>query len=327
MRFLSDAHGRAFKYLRLSLTEECNFKCVYCLPDGYKRSQDYDFPLTRSEIKNLVSAFAGMCFSKVRLTGGEPTLRRDIVEIVSDVAATRGIEKTALTTNAYRLKELARPLKDAGLSSVNISLDTLDHERFRQITGTDRLNDVLHGIDAAAEAGFHSIKINAVLMKDFAENDFHSLVEWVKDKPFSMRFIELMRTGSNLKLFEKQQISSGDLKLKLLQNGWEPLEREQTDGPAIRFSHADYRGTVGIIAPYSTGFCDSCNRLRVSSRGGLRMCLFGEKDHSLRGYLKSPEQSEMLITKVHELIAGKDEHHHLDENRFGVTSTLSSIGG
>lgn len=330
-KFLADNHGRVFRYLRLSLTEECNFKCIYCLPDGYKRSEHYELPLTRAEVRNLVSAFGAMNFNKVRLTGGEPTLRRDIVEIVSDIAQIKAIRKIGLTTNAYRLKQLAKPLKDAGLTSINVSLDTLDRERFRQITGLDRLRDVLDGIEASFQAGFTSIKINSVLMKNTVEHDADTLIHWAKDKPFSIRFIEIMRTGVNAGIFEKQHIRSGELKLKLLQNGWRIRPRDESadesSGPAVEFVHRDYLGSVGIIAPYSTAFCDSCNRLRINSKGALRLCLFGENDFSLRDYLKSPNQKHELAGKVFELINGKNKHHRLNDNEFGLTRSLSSIGG
>lgn len=324
---LTDSFGRSFQYLRLSVTDVCNFSCVYCLPGGYEKPKHCEEPLSLSEIKNLISGFAKLGLWKVRLTGGEPTVRRDIVEIARVVSQVPGIRRVALTTNGNRLSKLAKPLREAGVTALNVSVDSLNSQRFYEMTGQDRLKEVLHGIDCAFEAGFETVKINVVLMKECNDHDLESFLAWAKSNPVSIRFIELMQTGKNLKLFQKHHLSAGVIQFKLLQANWQMQERKEGDGPAIEFKHPDYQGSIGLIAPYSKEFCKSCNRLRVSSTGGLRMCLFGEQDYPLRDYLKSEEDQPELLQAVRSLIDRKTKSHLLQEGKYGNTWNLASIGG
>lgn len=327
MGALADSFGRRFHYLRLSVTDACNFKCVYCLPHGYQRPEGAAPPLSLLEIRNLVSGFAAMGFWKIRLTGGEPTLRRDIVEIAREVSAIPGIRKVALSTNGYRLKQLAGPLCAAGVTALNVSVDSLDAGRFREITGQNRLSDVLEGIEAAYSAGFPHVKVNVVLMRDWNDSDLDAYLEWARDRAVSIRFIELMRTGTNHELFSRRHLSAGVIKLKLLQSGWRIRPRVEGDGPAVEFEHSSSRGRVGLIAPYAKDFCQTCNRLRVSSQGGLRLCLFGEKDHSVRHLLEDERQRGELIAEIHRLIGQKAATHYLHEEKYGNTYDFAAIGG
>lgn len=327
MHRLIDSFGRDFHYLRLSVTDVCNFRCVYCLPNGYQKPERAEEPLTVDEIRNLVAGFAELGLWKVRLTGGEPTVRRDFLELAAAVAATPGIRKVALTTNGYRLKQLASELRHAGITSLNVSVDSLDPGRFREITGTDRLDEVLDGIGAALKAGFETVKVNAVLLRDLNDADLEAFLKWTVDVPVSIRFIELMRTGENEELFRRRHLSGGEVKLRLLRQGWSLRERAPGDGPAVEFEHPEHRGRIGIIAPYSQDFCRSCNRLRVSSTGGLRLCLFGEKDHALRPLLQHESQREELIASVRGLMDRKAVSHYLHEGIYGNTGNLAAIGG
>ncbi len=326
---LMDSQQRAFAYLRLSVTDRCNFSCVYCLPNGYQPSLESrtEAELSVEEIRRLVAGFAQMGVTKVRLTGGEPTVRRDIVEIASAVASTGGVEKVAITTNGGRLAELALPLREAGVTAVNVSIDSLDAEKFRKITGTDRLGEIKRGIDRALEVGFENVKVNAVLLKDCNDVEVGSFMEWVRDRPVSVRFIELMRTGKNGDFFGQRHLSAGKIRLDLLKAGWTQAARSLTDGPAVVFEHSSYRGSIGLIAPYSQDFCVSCNRLRVSARGALRLCLFGEKDESLRPYLADDGDRGELMTRVRELLREKAPSHLLHEGKYGNTWNLAGIGG
>lgn len=348
MEAITDSHGRTFHYLRLSVTEVCNFRCVYCLPNGYKKTIEKSTPpfaflktgldappiqyesneLSLSEIKNLVKGFARLGFWKVRITGGEPTLRKDILEIVREVSMVPGIRDIALTTNGYRLKALAEPLRQAGLTSLNVSVDSLDGVRFGEITGTHtaRFKEVMTGISIASKMGFEKIKVNAVLLKDL-NDDLESFTEWVRDKNYSIRFIELMQTGENKKLFNLRYVSGTQLQMKLLKLGWRRKDRESGEGPATEFTHPKYMGRIGIIAPYAKDFCNTCNRLRVTSRGGLRLCLFGEKDYSLRQYLQSEHQLPELTHAIQMAMGWKKETHSLHLQQFGNTWNFSSIGG
>jgi len=324
---LVDSHHRKFVYLRLSVTDRCNFRCVYCLPNGYQPSQTLESELSVDEIRRLVAGFARLGIWKVRLTGGEPTVRRDIVEIASAVASVPGITQVAITTNGNRLKELAAPLRKAGVTSVNISVDSLDEKNFEEITGTKKFSEVLSGVDHALDSGFKSIKINAVLLKGANGHELSQFMSWVQDRPLSVRFIELMRTGKNADLFEKQHLSGGAVQFELLRSGWSPVPRKTGDGPAVVYQHPDYKGTIGIIAPYSSDFCKTCNRLRVSSRGALRLCLFGEKDESLRSYLSDDSLEENLADRIRYLVREKPVSHFLHEGKYGNTWNLAGIGG
>lgn len=325
--YLSDSFDRKFVYLRLSVTDRCNFRCIYCLPNGYQGPIAPEPELSIEETRRLVLAFSKLGVSKVRLTGGEPTVRRDIVELVQTVAATPGIKKVGITTNGYRLKELAYPLKNAGVTSLNVSVDSLNQDRFKEITGTPRFSDVTQGLDHALSLGFESVKINAVLLRGTNEDELSQFIAWVKERPVSIRFIELMRTGKNTELFERSHLSGGVVQFELLKSGWKPVERKSDDGPALVYQHANYAGTIGVIAPYSKDFCKTCNRLRVSSRGALRLCLFGEGDASLRQHLGSDHSQDELIQMIKKLVLEKPVSHFLHEGKYGNTWNLSAIGG
>lgn len=322
---LTDGFHRQFAYLRLSVTDACNFRCSYCLPNGYQKTER-DAPLRIDEIRRLTQAFAGLGFWKVRLTGGEPTLRQDIVEIARAVKAVPGIERVALSTNAYRLRQLAPALKEAGVSHVNVSIDSLDPARFHEITGHDRLQEVLAGVETARAVGM-AVKTNAVLLRDTLEHDLEPFLAWARERDLSVRFIELMRTGDNGEYFAAQHTPASALQARLLRLGWHRRDREEGSGPAVVFEHAQSRGTVGIIAPYSADFCTTCNRLRVSCRGDLRLCLFGEGGYPLRALLQDDSQREELQATVQRLLGEKQAAHSLQEGKYGSTRHFAGIGG
>jgi cyclic pyranopterin phosphate synthase len=326
MNLLSDLHGRHFQYLRLSITDACNFKCKYCLPHGYHKTEGAE-PLGRNEIFNLVSAFAELGTFKVRLTGGEPTLRRDLKEIIQDLKGVPGIETVALSTNGFKLGAIAGELKMAGLDSINISVDSLREENFAELTGMDRLKEVREGIESALKLSFGSIKINAVLLKKTFHEELKAFSEWVKKTPVTVRFIELMPTGSTLSYFKENHVPANVIRETLVENAWIKRAREIGDGPAEEWMHPEAVGRLGVIAPYGKEFCSTCNRLRVSSRGELRLCLFAEKNHSLRDLLQSAAQKEDLKARLIELVSGKEKTHYLPEGRYGNNFSFSSIGG
>lgn len=324
MPALSDGQGRQFKYLRLSLTDVCNFRCAYCLPNGYKKTSD-EPDLSLAEITRLLKGFARLGFRKVRLTGGEPTLRPELLEIVS-VAAALGYQ-VAMTTNAYRLKEKILPLKQRGLSQINISMDSLRAGAFKQITGKDELSSVLATIDEALAQGLAKVKVNTVLIKGFNELEFADFLNFIKDRPLTLRFIELMQTAQNKDLFTQGHVRSADLIKQILDTGWSPSLRTATDGPAEEFWHPDSVGKIGFISPYQKDFCATCNRLRVSAKGGLRLCLFGHGQTSLRPFLQDDDSQEALVEFVQKTLHLKPEGHGLQQGDYGDTSTFSSFGG
>ncbi|MGC9461157.1 GTP 3',8-cyclase MoaA [Vibrio genomosp. F10] len=323
-----DQFNRKFYYLRLSVTDVCNFKCTYCLPDGYKPSgQKNSSFLSVPEVKRVVSAFAECGTSKVRITGGEPSLRKDFQDIIHTVSSTRGIEKVATTTNGYRMEKHVESWQQAGLTHINVSVDSLDPRMFHQITGENKFSQVMAGIDRAFEVGYSQVKVNVVLMKDLNAHELPSFLNWIKDRPIQLRFIELMQTGEMDDLFQRHHVSGVAIRNQLIANGWILKVREVNDGPAQVFVHPDYLGEIGLIMPYEKSFCDSCNRLRVSSVGKLHMCLFGDHGVELRDLLESDSQKQGLISRISEQLQNKSQSHYLHDGNSGITPHLASIGG
>lgn len=323
---IEDRFGRRFPYLRLSVTDVCNFSCTYCLPDGYKKTHEETF-LTVPEIARLAKAFAEMGTWKIRLTGGEPTVRPDFCEIARAVADVPGIDRVAFTTNGYKLPQRAREYYDAGLRAINVSIDSLDPRKFHEITGHDRLGEVVDGVQASLDVGFEAVKVNAVLLKGLNDEELDGFIAFIEKRPVSLRFIELMQTGDNLAYFRKYHIPATVVREKLEARGWQLMPREEAAGPAVEYAHPDYQGRIGIIAPYSKDFCTTCNRLRISARGSLHLCLFGEGGHSLRHLLQEDGQKEELKEAVLQLMQFKKTSHFLHEGKTGERMHFASVGG
>lgn len=324
---LIDGLGRRFQYLRLSVTEVCNFRCTYCLPDGYQKTAARPF-LTVQEISRLVAVFADLGVGKVRLTGGEPSVRRDLGEIIRRVRATPGIDKVAVTTNGWNLARQIDDWSAGGLTNLNVSVDSLDRGLFHEITGHDRLSAVMGGLDRALELAIPSVKINAVLLKDAAgPSQFAQFADFVRTRPVAVRFIELMRTGDNADYFARQHVGGQVLRSWLDAGGWTPRARGHDDGPAVEYVHPDHVGRIGLIAPYGAGFCDGCNRLRVTARGRLRLCLFGDGGIDLRDLLDEDADHDALAARVVGALGGKAAGHRLAEQITGDTRHLAQLGG
>lgn len=323
---LTDAVGRRFEYLRLSLTDKCNFRCTYCLPEGYRKAPGRPADLSIAEMTRAVRAFARLGLWKVRLTGGEPTLRGDFPEVARAIAAVPGVRRVAMTTNGYRLAERARLWRDAGISAVNISVDSLDPARFAAITGHDRLDEVLRGVEAAQAAGFDSVKLNAVLMRGINDDELAAMIDFVAAHDLSLRFIEVMRTNDNAAFFRQRHLAGQAVVDRLQAAGWARLPRQRGAGPAIEYAHPAARGRIGLIAPYARDFCASCNRLRLSSDGKLHLCLFGDGGLDLRPLLQG-EDEDALVARIVALTATKAPAHRLHQGNSGATPHLASIGG
>jgi cyclic pyranopterin phosphate synthase len=322
---LIDGFGRRFRYLRLSITEVCNFRCTYCLPNGFKKTAPLTF-LTPLECERVVRAFASFGVGKVRLTGGEPSVRRDLPEIIARTAAVAGVNKVCITTNGWNLERQVAAWREAGLTNLNVSIDSLDRETFRRITGHDRLGAVLAGLDRALALGMPQVKVNGVLMRDTAQAGFEAFTSFVRERPVAVRFIELMRTGDNAEYFAAQHVPGTVLTDWLAARGWTRRPRAEDDGPAVEMEHPDYAGRIGLIAPYAPGFCDSCNRLRVTARGQLRLCLFGELGVGLKDLLQE-DAPEALRHRIRAALAGKPAGHRLHEANSGDTRQLAQFGG
>ena len=323
---LSDSFGRKFYYLRLSITDVCNFKCEYCLPNGYQHDKKNCF-LSLDEIRRTVAAFASVGTEKIRITGGEPALRKDLTQIIAMISEIAPIKKIAMTTNGYNLAKNAQQWYDAGLNQINISVDSLNPNSFNKITGVNRFDQVMKGIDKALSVGFDKIKINSVLIKNFNDHELGLFLEFIRIRPIEMRFIELIECGDTNTFFE-QYHSSGDLiKRQLEGSGWQLEEKAKDDGPALVYSHPGYLGKIGLIMPYSKDFCTTCNRLRVSSLGKMHLCLFGDYGTDIRHLLQRDDQQSQLVSLLHDSGATKEVSHYLHQGNTGQTPHLASIGG
>lgn len=254
-------------------------------------------------------------------------MRRDFTDIVAAIRENENIRTIAVTTNGYRMARDIRDWRAAGLSAVNVSVDSLDPRQFHAITGQDKFMQVMSGIDAAFEAGFEKVKVNVVLMKNV--NDIHlpAFLNWIKDRPIQLRFIELMETGDGSDVFRRFHISGNVIRARLLQAGWQQVARARSDGPAQVFSHPDYQGEIGLIMPYEKDFCQSCNRLRVSAVGNLHLCLFGEQGITLRDLLAEDGHDAELKARLQRALQHKRETHFLHQGDSGITPNLSVIGG
>lgn len=324
---LADRFGRTFPYLRLSVIDACNFRCSYCLPDGFQADPARPRHLTRDEVTRLLQAFADVGLRKLRFTGGEPSLRRDLPELIASAAAIEGIESIGLTTNGTLLDRRVSRWRDAGLTHLNVSVDSLDRDAFHAITGHDRLDEILRGIDAARGLGFKSVKLNAVLLRGLNDMQLPAWRDYLRDRRVTVRFIELMQTGANRAYFERHHLRADVLEQQLLDDGWQLLPRVVDAGPAREYAHAEFAGRIGVIAPYSKDFCAGCNRLRVTHVGDLRLCLFGNVGIPLRPLLQHDEDRARLVATLQSQLGLKAIGHRLHEGETGLVTNLATIGG
>ena len=330
MNILKDSFGRKFPYIRLSISDVCNFKCGYCLPDGYKidKSDNRTF-INIEEIRRLARALSELGVSKIRLTGGEPTVRKDFFEIVKIIKENSGIKKTVITTNGYRLDKIANDIKNSGLDGINISIDSLNTETFKKITGHDRLKEILRGIKNLQKLNFKNIKINAVLLKGVndSEKDFNDWAEFVKNNEIDFRYIELMQTGDNLDYFNNYHVPAKKFTDYLNNNNWVIQTFGKDSGPSKNYLNPKFKGKFGVIAPYSKDFCKSCNRLRITAKGDLRLCLFGNTGINIRHLMQNDSQIDELKNLILKQLNFKKESHYLEIGETGLTKNLSTTGG
>ncbi|OCG24975.1 cyclic pyranopterin phosphate synthase [Gilliamella sp. wkB108] len=322
---LVDNYQRRFQYLRLSITEQCNFQCQYCLPNGYHPNKDHKF-LSLSEINNVVATFTELGVHKIRLTGGEPTLRRDFTDILSMISSYPSVKELALTTNGSRLLKNIHHWHQAGLNAINISIDSFSPHLFKLITGQDKLKEIIECVEKSLEVGIKKVKINTVLMKNMNDN-LKDYLAWIKQRPVDLRFIELMETGETNEVFNRYHLAGNAIESQLIAQGWQLQPKMALSGPAKVYAHSDYQGRIGLIMPYSKDFCKSCNRLRVSSLGKLHYCLFGDAAVDLRDLLVKADQKEQLKARIFASLMSKPEKHLLHDHHVGITPNLSYIGG
>ena len=326
---LIDGFGREISYLRISVTDRCDFRCVYCM------AEDMQFLprariLTLEEILRVASTFVSLGVSKIRLTGGEPLVRQNLPWLVERIAALPGLRELALTTNGSQLARLAAPLKSAGLSRINISLDSLDSERFRNITRTGRLQDVLAGIDAAQAAGFRRIKLNSVILRGRNDDEVLPLVAFCRERDLDLAFIEEMPLG-HIDEHDRAAtfVSSEEIRRRIGERYQLLSAADDTGGPSRYYRMPDSKIRVGFISPHSHNFCASCNRVRVTAEGRLLLCLGNEHSVDLRDILRAnPDDDAPLRQAVLEALPRKPERHYfqLDEEP-SIVRFMNMTGG
>ena len=329
---LLDPQARTIRYLRISLTDRCNYRCTYCMPEeGVELSPKEDI-LTFEEITRLARLFAARGVKRIRLTGGEPTIRRRVVELVSMLSSIPDIDEVVMTSNGHRFPELAPSLAAAGLQSVNISLDTLDPDRFRELTRRGDLARVIAGIDAALAAGI-AVKVNAVALVGTTESELARLCEFAWERDIVVRFIEHMPMGNGMVYLERNHLSSAAIQEAIALHFGEPVslaaERGGLDrGPARLFELTPSGRRFGVISAMSDHFCGSCNRLRLSSTGDLHTCLGYDDATALRVLLRNGAKDERIHSTIETAVAGKRDGHRFEISGLGgPRKHMVSIGG
>jgi cyclic pyranopterin phosphate synthase len=328
---LTDGFGRVHDDLRLSVTDRCNLRCAYCMPEDpvwFPREHLLSF----EEIGRVAAVLAGAGVRKVRLTGGEPLVRRDLPDLVRMLAGLPGIEDLSLTTNGVLLARHACALRESGLRRVNVSLDTLDPRRFARMTGRARLPEVLEGLRAAAGAGLSPIKINAVLLRGVNDDEAESLVDFAREQGCELRFIEVMPLDNHAAWDPARVVSGAELRQRIAAR-WPILPEipEDPSAPATRYRFADGRGRVGFVDSVTRPFCGDCSRLRLTSDGRVRVCLYDDREVDLRGPLRSGATDEALLSLVRQALAGKGRGGAIDllQSRQApvLVRTMHQIGG
>jgi len=326
---LTDMFARSISYLRISLTDHCNLRCQYCTPQEGQIKLASDELLSYEEILRVVRIAVSLGIEKVRLTGGEPLVRREVLIFIKALAEIPGLTDIRLTTNGVLLAEYAEALHKAGISKLNISLDTLRPERFRQITGVDAFARVWAGISKARELGFSPIKLNVVALKGVNDDEFIDFARLTLTEPLQIRFIEFMPIGASSLWDKGKYISSQEIMERLKPLGpLEPVEAKRMDGPARIYRFAGAAGSVGFISPISHHFCDRCNRLRLTSEGRLRSCLLSDQETDLRKSLRSGATDEEVRGLIVAAILNKPKGHTISSEGGGSChGQMSRIGG
>ena len=325
---LIDSYGRVHNNLRISVTDRCNIRCVYCMPENPEflpRNQLLSF----EEIERFVRIVVPLGIDKIRLTGGEPLVRRELPVLVEKLAAIPGIKDIGLTTNGILLAPLAKALRNAGLRRINVSLDTMDPDRFQQLTRRPGFEQVIEGILAAKAAGFDPVKVNAVTMKGCTEEDIVPLARFAREHGLEMRFIEYMPLDGGL--WEREKVLFAAEILDRLTQEIGPLvpsPDQDPRAPAVDYDYVDGGGRIGMVASVSRPFCMSCNRVRLTSDGKLRNCLFSLEETDIRGLLRGGAGDDQIVRAIRESVASKWEGHEINTARFIQPERLMhSIGG
>jgi cyclic pyranopterin phosphate synthase len=323
-----DRYGRRIHYLRISLTDHCNLRCLYCMPDDISFRPNAEL-MQDDEILHLLHLFAGLGFDKFRLTGGEPTVRANIIDLVHGIAHTPGVRSLSMTTNGVLFSRLAQPLAQAGLQRVNFSLDTLDPMKFERLTRRGCLEDVWLGIQAAEDAGLVPVKINAVVVRDYNEADVIDLARLTLAKPWQVRFIEMMPFAGATEFQRMQGVGADEIqqRIEAALGRLDVVNGGKLDGEARIFRLPGAQGTIGIIATVTQPFCASCSRARLTADGRLRLCLLREKEVDLLNPLRLGASDEKLRQLIIDAIWDKPWGHRLADGEVPLNRAMSEIGG
>jgi len=319
---MKDNYGRNINYLRISVTDRCNLRCVYCMPEEGVKSLSHDEILRFEDTIKIVKAAANLGINKIRYTGGEPLVMKDIDKLIYETSKVQGIDDIAITTNGILLADMAEDLKKAGLKRVNISLDTLDKDKFKRITRIGDLDKVIEGIYKCLSIGLRPVKINTVLMRGINDMEFEDFLNLTREIPVDIRFIELMPIGEGVKMYEKNKLSF----MEILEEHPEliKIETEKSSTAELYKLHGA-KGRIGFISPVSCKFCSDCNKIRLTSTGTIKPCLHSKDEINLRKYLND---EEMLTSAIKAAILNKPLEHHLEEERASRSvKVMSQIGG
>ncbi|MDY6855379.1 MAG: GTP 3',8-cyclase MoaA [Thermodesulfobacteriota bacterium] len=329
MKDLVDTFQRKINYLRISITDRCNLRCVYCMPIEGVPKITHDEILRYEEILKVVEAAVKKGIQKIRITGGEPLVRKGVIHFIHSLSNIPSVQDLSLTTNGILLKDYATDLYKAGLCRINVSIDSLNRKRFHRITRGGELGKVWEGVKKATEAGISPIKINTVIIRGINDDEIIDFAKLSIHNPFHVRFIEFMPVGSNSIWSKKRYVSSGEIKDKIEDfKELHPISRSEREGPARMFKFKGTSGKIGFISPFSDHFCSSCNRLRLTVDGKLRTCLFSDNEVDLRYCLRKGTNNSELERLIDFAISNKPERHKLQENTFRKCSrNMSEIGG
>ena len=347
---LVDSHGRTLRDLRISITDRCNFRCLYCLPETEAAANFYrgrwankpssSIPIHRQwaprsqilsfeEIERVVRIAVDLGIEKIRLTGGEPLLRKEVPQLVSKLSSIAGVRDLAMTTNGFLFSQYGQALREAGLQRISFSLDSLERDNFKKITGRDGLQDVLDAISLAQDLGLQPVKVNAVIIRGINDHEIITLAEFARERDLSFRFIEFMPLDS-ARAWQKELVISARDMLQQLQKHFNliPVKADNPSETARRWRFAEGPGELGIIAPVSEPFCGHCNRLRLTADGKIRTCLFSIEEHDLRSRMRSGAADESIKSYLQEIVWNKESGHRIGREDFVPPSrSMSCIGG
>lgn len=324
---VKDSIGRRLKYLRISVTDRCNFRCKYCMPHNDFKMLECDDILRYEDLIFATEVFSLLGVNRVRITGGEPLVRKGIVDFLSVITKIQGIKEVMVTTNGSLLKKYAEPMFSAGIKRLNISLDSLKNDRNKYITGFDKTNDILEGIRIAKEIGMSPIKVNTVVIRDFNDDEIVDFAELAAKYNIISRFIEFMPIGNSDNWNEKNIVTGNEIIDRLSKYNPEIMPRNENSGPAVNY-RLNNGGVIGIITPMSHHFCKDCDKLRLTSDGKIRPCLLNDVEIDIKPLLKNRDK-EGLIKVIKDAFHIKNDDHNIDlmEERHDFKRTMSKIGG